>query len=137
RRVTTAPCTTPRSYGRTLTASDSDLRASDDATITILAKRPPAVNAGPDRQVTLPDAVTLDGSVTDDGLPLGSSVSAFWTKLLGPGRVGFDAASANAAEDFSTAANPNGAWSYGFTPTRGGTFTRYPVGGMLYFGLPA
>ena len=33
------------------------------------ANRAPSVNAGADRTVTLPGAVTLAGTATDDGLP--------------------------------------------------------------------
>jgi hypothetical protein len=32
---------------------------------------PPVVDAGPDQTVVYPNAVTLNGSVTDDGLPGG------------------------------------------------------------------
>jgi hypothetical protein len=56
----------------------------------------PAVNAGPDIVITLPASATLDGTVTDDGLPkpLGT-VATTWTKLSGPsGTVTFANASA-------------------------------------------
>ncbi|HEY9285055.1 MAG TPA: hypothetical protein VIP46_16505, partial [Pyrinomonadaceae bacterium] len=57
--------------------------------------RPPAADAGPDQSITLPtDAVSLNGTATDDGLPTGSMVSSVWTKVSGPGPVTFADASA-------------------------------------------
>ncbi len=48
--------------------------------------RPPAVDAGPDQTITLPtDAVSLNGTATDDGLPLTSTLATTWTKVSGPG----------------------------------------------------
>ena len=49
----------------------------------------PTVSAGPDRSVVRPNAANLDGTVSDDGLPAGSSVSKQWTKVSGPGVVTF------------------------------------------------
>lgn len=49
----------------------------------------PSVNAGLDRAVTLPAAASLDATVSDDGLPSGSSVAVTWSKLSGPGQVTF------------------------------------------------
>lgn len=49
----------------------------------------PVVNAGPDQTVTLYDGATLGGTVTDDGLPAGSSVTQEWTRESGPGTVTF------------------------------------------------
>jgi PKD repeat protein len=53
--------------------------------------RPPIVNAGPDQAITLPAAATLDGSVTDDGLPArsGLALTSEWSKVTGPGAVTF------------------------------------------------
>ena len=39
--------------------------------------------------VRLPDALFLDGSVTDDGLPAGSSLVINWSLAYGPGNVSF------------------------------------------------
>ncbi len=58
----------------------------------------PVVDAGPSRSVTLPAQATLDGTVSDDGLPSGS-LSSVWSKLSGPGTVTF----ANAAAVDTTA----------------------------------
>jgi hypothetical protein len=50
----------------------------------------PIVHAGADQSITLPSGATLDGTVTDDGLPdPPGSVIITWTKLSGPGAVTF------------------------------------------------
>jgi len=52
--------------------------------------RPPDVDAGDDRQITLPvHRLTMDATVTDDGLPDGRLVYE-WVKVSGPGEVGFE-----------------------------------------------
>ena len=52
----------------------------------------PTVTAGLDQAETLPTAVTLDGTVTDDGLPTPPMVSTLWSVTSGPGPVTFGAA---------------------------------------------
>ena len=50
----------------------------------------PAVDAGPNQLVALPAAASLDGTVTDDGLPNPpGAVTVTWTKQSGPGTVTF------------------------------------------------
>jgi hypothetical protein len=52
--------------------------------------QPPAVNAGPDQQVTLPAQATMQGSVTDDGLPNPpATVTSTWSQVSGPGTATF------------------------------------------------
>lgn len=77
-------------YVLRLTADDLDLTGSDEVMITVVPpNQAPTVNAGPDRQLILPDdTVTLSGSVDDDGLPLGVTVTSSWT-ANGPGPVNF------------------------------------------------
>ncbi len=61
----------------------------------------PSVNAGPNQTVTLPDAATLSGSSSDDGLPSGA-LTTNWSQVSGPGTVTFANASAtNTSADFS------------------------------------
>jgi hypothetical protein len=48
----------------------------------------PIVNAGTDQSVTLPNQASLNGTVTDDGLPSNTLVLA-WTLQTGPGTVSF------------------------------------------------
>ena len=65
----------------------------------------PSANAGSDQTITLPASATLNGSVSDDGLPIPPGLLTFgWTQFSGPGTVTF--ANANALQttaSFSTA----------------------------------
>ena len=64
----------------------------------------PSVNAGPDQSVVLPQAAALDGTVTDDGLPSGSSLTTTWIQVSGPGPVTFaDPGSADTTASFTDA----------------------------------
>lgn len=76
-----------------LQASDTSLSASDTVTITVnqtqQQNQPPVVSAGNDLTITFPNNATLNGSVTDDGLPQGSSLSISWTQVGGKGIVTF------------------------------------------------
>jgi RHS repeat-associated protein len=48
----------------------------------------PAVGAGPDQAITLPTStVTLAGSVTDDGLPAGGTLTLLWSVVSGSAGV--------------------------------------------------
>ncbi len=58
--------------------------------------RAPTVDAGPDRTVSLPGTLDLNGFVRDDGLPQGSTVSISWSKVSGPSSVVLSSASAAA-----------------------------------------
>jgi hypothetical protein len=52
--------------------------------------QPPIVDAGPDQTFTLPtNTANLNGTVTDDGLPVGGSLTIEWSKESGPGTVTF------------------------------------------------
>jgi K319-like protein len=95
--ATTAAFATAGDYVLRLTASDGDLTATDDVAITVIPpNQAPTVNAGADQTVALPNTAALSGTVSDDGLPQGSSVTVTWSKLSGPGTVTFDDASATA-----------------------------------------
>src|SRR5207247_3249873 len=65
----------------------------------------PSANAGSDQTITLPASATLNGTVSDDGLPIPPGLLTFdWTNFDGPGTVTF--AHANALQttaSFSTA----------------------------------
>jgi len=51
---------------------------------------PPTVNAGPDQSVVLPNAIVLDGTVTDDAKPdPPATVTTSWSEVTGPGTVTF------------------------------------------------
>ncbi|HYE73530.1 MAG TPA: hypothetical protein VEF04_09365, partial [Blastocatellia bacterium] len=97
---TSASFSAPGTYVLRLSAFDSDLLAQSDVTITVNGENhAPTVNAGPDQSITLPAAVSLSGTVTDDNLPEGSAPSVAWSKVSGPGVVNF----ANANQSFTTA----------------------------------
>lgn len=84
--------------------SGSDLiRASAAGTSATATKtwgtapnQPPAVSAGANQTITLPvNTATLNGAASDDGLPLGSSLTVTWNQVSGPAGVTF--ANANSA----------------------------------------
>ena len=72
-------------------ASSVTLTIADNDSATNTA---PAVSAGPDLTITLPASASLNGTVTDDGKPTGSTLTSIWSKLSGPGTVSFANASA-------------------------------------------
>jgi RHS repeat-associated protein/uncharacterized repeat protein (TIGR01451 family) len=109
---TTATFSQPGTYVVRLTASDGQLSRSEDVLIvvggTASANQPPVVSAGPSWRITLPErAVTLRGSVTDDGKPTGAALNITWSQVSGPQGVVF--ANAKQAE---TAATFNAVGSY-------------------------
>jgi hypothetical protein len=66
------------------------------------ANTAPVVDAGPDVSVNMPSAVTLAGTVTDDGLPQPASLT--WSTVSGPGTVNFaNASAASTTASFSAA----------------------------------
>ncbi|MDP0499536.1 MAG: Ig-like domain-containing protein [Verrucomicrobiota bacterium JB022] len=79
----------PGDYTFTLTADDSELQGSDSVTVSyrLPANTAPVVDAGADRTVALHAQVTLEGSVSDDGLPLPATLTAQWSLVSGPGNV--------------------------------------------------
>jgi hypothetical protein len=56
--------------------------------------RAPVVNAGPDQTILPGNAATLDGTVTDDGLPSPPALTTRWSTVSGPGTVTFGDANA-------------------------------------------
>jgi hypothetical protein len=91
-------------YHRALTNTEiATLYAAPGSVNTAgLQNFPPVVNAGTDQTLDFPTAATLNGSVTDDGLPIVPGVAtAQWTKVSGPGTVAFaNAASAQTTVTF-------------------------------------
>ena len=72
-----------------LTADDGALIAADDVTIEVdITNAPPLVEAGADQTIVFPTSSTiLSGTVTDDGLPAGSSIFVVWNLLSAPAAV--------------------------------------------------
>ena len=90
---TTAAFSVDGAYVLRLTADDGEFQVTDELSITVAPpNQAPQVNAGPDQNVTLPNAATLDGTVTDDGQP--GPATTTWTQVSGPGAVSFANASA-------------------------------------------
>jgi hypothetical protein len=78
-------------YVLKLTASDSELTAGDEVVVTVIPQnRAPVVISGQFQTVTLPSTLTLNGDVSDDGLPLSASLAVQWSIVLGPGNVTFN-----------------------------------------------
>jgi hypothetical protein len=82
-------------YVLQLTASDGQLSAHDEVSVTVRpANQSPKVAAGSDQTIELPGTASLSGLVTDDNLPQGSTLQINWSKVSGPGAVAFGNASA-------------------------------------------
>lgn len=91
----------------TLTATD-EAGNTAEAIVNVLVlamNRPPDVNAGSDQAIRLPTArISLDGTVTDDGLPEDSTVTVEWSLVSGPAVVEFtDAHALNTTATFTEA----------------------------------
>ena len=71
---------------------ESDLSSEVNAT-TPNNNTAPNVSAGIDQTIILPANASLSGVVSDDGLPLGSTLTFNWSKVIGPGSVAFRNAS--------------------------------------------
>jgi len=101
--TTTATFVDPGDYVLELKVSDGQLFSTDTLAITVIPRnQPPAVEAGPDQEIELPNSATLNGSVSDDALPRGSTVTVNWSVLSGPGNVTFaDANAASTTASFS------------------------------------
>lgn len=87
--------------GRVLTNGRLNLhRLVDSANVNAA----PQVNAGANQSVSLPASASLDGTVTDDGLPNPpAAVTTTWSKVSGPGTVTFgDAAAVDTTASFSS-----------------------------------
>ncbi|NUQ65488.1 MAG: DNRLRE domain-containing protein, partial [Pirellulales bacterium] len=93
---TTATFSSPGIYVLRLEAFDGERTGSDEVTVTVAAvNQAPLADAGPDQTVSVSSPATLDGTVSDDGLPTSPGrITASWTKRSGPGTVTFGNASA-------------------------------------------
>jgi hypothetical protein len=102
---TTAIFSVAGTYVLRLTATDSDLAATDSATVVVQGiNTAPTVNAGADQVIILSATALLNGTASDDGLPSGSTLATTWSKVSGPGTVSFgNALSRSTTAVFSTA----------------------------------
>jgi hypothetical protein len=104
--VTTVSLPVEGDYVLELTATDGTLSSTDDVTVSAIANAAPAVSAGADQLITLPDTSILAGTASDDGLPTGSSLTTTWSRVSGPGSVTFaNAGALNTAASFTVEGN--------------------------------
>ena len=104
--TSTAAFSAAGSYTLRLTANDGALSGTDEVVVTVsAANQAPVANAGVDASVSLPNTLTLAGSVSDDGLPdPPGTVTVAWSEVSGPGTVTFgDAGSLTSTAAFSAA----------------------------------
>ena len=90
-------------YTLRLTADDGEWQPLpfDEVTITVVINQAPTVSVAAVPPVTLPSGAVLDGTVTDDGLPV--PVTIAWSKFSGPGTVTFgDQNAVDTTASFST-----------------------------------
>ncbi len=80
-----------RTYSPTLNQSESDADSQFTLSYDMTSDLNPApvTRVGPDKTISLPDSVALDGAVTHDG-----AVATAWSKVSGPGTVTFGDANA-------------------------------------------
>src|SRR5262249_1769948 len=97
-------------YSLQLTATDSQLSGSALVTVTVLAaptpNQSPAISVIADNiNLTLPaNTVNLTGTITDDGLPAGSTVTAQWSQGTAPAPVSFPSPSTASTKAIFTVA---------------------------------
>ncbi len=93
----------PGTHVLRLTASNGFTSSSDTLTITVEGvNQSPQVNAGPNLTMNVGASLSLDATVTDDGLP--GSLTTQWVVLSGPGNVQFaDASRVDTSVTFSQA----------------------------------
>lgn len=91
--VTQVTFSAPGSYQLQLTADDTQLHSTANAFVQVNPQnQAPVVSAGPNQTIALPTTtVTLQGTVRDDGLPSGATVTQQWSGVSGPAAVAFSA----------------------------------------------
>jgi hypothetical protein len=92
-------------YNRALTASEIlSIYQSGHQGKCESANVAPTVSAGPDQSLGILCSANLQGTVSDDGRPVGSTLGISWSKVSGPGSVTFaDPNAAATTVTFSTA----------------------------------
>jgi hypothetical protein len=88
----------------TVTATDAAGNSSSHV-ITVSVNGTPVVDAGADQSIRLPEnTVALNGTVSDDALPVGGTLTTTWTMVSGPATVVFtDAGAVDTDATFSAA----------------------------------
>ncbi len=94
----------PGVYIFRLMADDGSMNYRSDVQVTLIGNAAPIVNAGSNQSAAPMTPVTLAGTVSDDGLPVGASLTYTWSMSSGPGTVTFANANAlSTTATFSTA----------------------------------
>jgi hypothetical protein len=88
--ATQASFSEPGSYLLRLAANDGALSRWAQLQVLVIENQPPAVEAGPDQTLVLPEVASLAGSAGDDGLP-GPDLTYQWSVESGPAAVVFSA----------------------------------------------
>jgi RHS repeat-associated protein len=103
--VTEVQFATPGDYALKLVASDTELTNSWSYNVTVRpTNQAPQVVLSAPATFHLPNPLSLNPTVSDDGEPYGSSLSHAWSKVSGPGTASFSSASeAATAVSFSVA----------------------------------
>jgi len=92
--VTTATLSTAGTYVLQLSASNAQYTSTSSVTAVVVpagaTNTAPVVNAGSNQTVNLPTiTATLNGTASDDGLPVGAGLAINWALVSGPGAVTF------------------------------------------------
>jgi hypothetical protein len=98
-----------RTYSPTLNQFETDANSQFTLTydMTPSTNLPPVTRVGPDQTITMPNSAVLDGTVTDDGLPIPpGTLTTTWSKVSGPGTVTFGSANAVDTTASFSAAGP-------------------------------
>jgi RHS repeat-associated protein len=81
---------TPGVYQLAFAANDGEFTTTKFLTATITSTNAaPVIAASGPAQVNLGSSAHLSGTVTDDGLPAGGTLTSTWSKVSGPGAVAF------------------------------------------------
>jgi RHS repeat-associated protein len=66
--------------------------------------QPPKVDAGPDLTIHSNEVAILNGKASDDGLPVGKSLTFLWSRTNGAGTISFDGGSLSTSTNLGTTA---------------------------------
>jgi hypothetical protein len=89
-----------------LASSGSNAKGALFSFDTIVTNQAPVVNAGANQALPFGSTASLDGTVSDDGRPSGSTLVTSWTQVSGPGTATFANSSAvDTTATFSASGN--------------------------------
>ncbi len=94
------------------------VKAPPPMVVSTVVNVAPIVSAGSDQTIKLPNPVTLNGTVSDDGLPGGQTITYLWTLLS---TVGTSTAAISCSTCLSTSVNFTGPGAFKFLLTASDT----------------